>query len=80
MKAATASLPELNFLVPPGIAIESVDPLTGYKGGPYCPVTVLGVFPLALAPTETCPFHTASSKKTSKPKAPDINVPEVPTD
>jgi penicillin-binding protein 1B len=80
MKAATASLPELNFLVPPGIAIESVDPLTGYKGGPYCPVTVLGVFPLALAPTETCPFHTASSKKTSKPKAPDIYVPEVPTD
>ena len=60
MKAATASRPVLDFQIPPGIVREQVDPLTGYKAGPYCPDVIEGVFPVALAPTQECPFHTAT--------------------
>ena len=61
MKAATAARPALDFQQPPGIVVEKVDPLTGYKAGPYCPVTATGVFPANLAPTQVCPFHTATA-------------------
>ena len=60
MKAATAPRPALDFGVPPGVVIANVDPLTGYLAGPYCPVTIAGVFPKDAAPTEICPFHTAA--------------------
>jgi len=60
MKAASASRPVLDFAMPADLVMATVDPLTGYLAGPYCPVTVQGVFPRAMAPTETCPFHTAA--------------------
>lgn len=63
MKAATASRPALDFDVPSGVVIAKVDPLTGYLAGPYCPVTVEGVFPRDSAPVETCPFHTSAGAK-----------------
>ncbi|HUY17665.1 MAG TPA: PBP1A family penicillin-binding protein [Candidatus Binataceae bacterium] len=80
MKAATASRPALNFAVPPGIVVESVDPLTGYKAGPYCPVVAEGVFPTALAPTEVCPFHTASTKTAADRSGWEQAAPGEPSD
>jgi len=65
MKAATAPRPALDFGIPPGVVIAKVDPLTGYLAGPYCPVTIQGVFPKDAAPTETCPFHTSAGGTTS---------------
>ena len=59
MKAATAPRPALNFTMPPDMVEARVDPATGYLAGPYCPDSVDGVFPKALAPTEVCPFHTS---------------------
>jgi penicillin-binding protein 1B len=70
MKAASASRPVLDFQVPPGIVVEKVDPLTGYKAGPYCPNVVEGVFPVSMAPTQICPFHTAPGPRpVSTPEA-----------
>lgn len=80
MKAATASRPALDFAVPPGIVIEEVDPLTGYKAGPYCPVVVEGAFPVALAPTEICPFHTANTKTASDHVGEEPLAPDEPSD
>lgn len=57
MKGATASRPVLDFTVPLGVVQERVDPLTGYKASPYCPVTIDGVFPRGTEPTEVCPIH-----------------------
>jgi penicillin-binding protein 1B len=67
MKAAGASRPVLDFPVPAGVVVVNVDPLTGYLAGPYCPVTIEGVFPKETAPTETCPFHTTASGGTNPP-------------
>ncbi len=81
MKAAAASHPALDFAVPPGITVEKVDPLTGYKAGPYCPVVIEGAFPTALAPAEACPFHTGKSSPVSDRSAPPTpTVPSEPTD
>ncbi len=80
MKAATASRPALDFAVPPGIVIEEVDPLTGYKAGPYCPVVAQGAFPIALAPSEECPFHTATTKATSDHVGEEPEAPQEPSD
>jgi penicillin-binding protein 1B len=73
MKAATASRPVLDFTVPMGIVSERVDPLTGYKASPYCPVTIEGVFPRGTEPTEVCPFH-----KPGMVHAADHQMPEPP--
>src|SRR5579885_590769 len=74
MKAATASRPVLDFTPTMGIVAERVDPLTGYKAGPYCPVTLEGVFPAGSQPTEVCPFHkpgTINASDHAIPQAPD---------
>ena len=83
MKQATAPRPEIDFAVPPGVVAEKVDPLTGYLAGPYCPVTMEGVFPKDMAPTQVCPFHTSSSSvasSTSSPSSPHASdPPNLPT-
>jgi membrane carboxypeptidase/penicillin-binding protein len=65
MKAATASRPPLDFTAPPGIVAVKVDPTTGYKATAYCPVTMMGVYPLGIAPTQDCPYHTSPSSLTA---------------
>jgi membrane carboxypeptidase/penicillin-binding protein len=52
MKAATASRPALDFVMPQGVVEETVDPTTGYKATPFCPVRIVGVFPQQDAPTQ----------------------------
>jgi penicillin-binding protein 1B len=74
MKAATASRPVLDFTVPPGIVEERVDPLTGYKASPWCPVTADGVFPRGTEPTQICPVHkpgTIAESDHAMPQAPN---------
>jgi penicillin-binding protein 1B len=61
MMAATASRPATDFTPPPGIVIEKIDRVTGYKAGPNCPSVITGVFPEGMAPTEVCPSHTAAT-------------------
>jgi membrane carboxypeptidase/penicillin-binding protein len=65
MKEATASRPDSDFPLPPGVVRVKVDPLTGYLANPYCPVTMEGVFPKDMAPTQVCPFHTSSTSLAS---------------
>ena len=74
MKAATAARPPLDFTAPPGIVEVKVDPTTGYKATPYCPVTMMGVYPQEIAPTRDCPYHTSPTSLT----AVDHKVPEAP--
>ena len=70
MKAATASRPQSDFATPPGMVVAKVDPLTGYLAGPYCPVTIVGVFPKEMAPTEVCPFHSSEASATTASASP----------
>src|SRR5262249_30878218 len=79
MKAATASRPALDFVMPPGIVAEKIDPTTGYKAGPYCPTTIEGVFPESIAPTEICPIHKAGGTLTSVDHTTSIS-PDAPAD
>jgi hypothetical protein len=79
MKAATASRPALGFVPPPGIVEETVDPTTGYKATPFCPVKIAGVFPQESAPTQMCPFHGGPLQASATtgnvvPTAPDPEV------
>lgn len=71
MKAATAPRPAADFPMPPGIVVAKVDPLTGYLAGPYCPVSLDGVFPREMAPSQQCPFHnsTAAAAGVAAPSA-----------
>src|SRR3984893_2260035 len=64
MKAATASRPPLDFTAPPGIVEVKIDPTTGYKATPYCPLTMMGVYPQGMAPTQDCPYHTSPTSLT----------------
>ncbi len=74
MKGATAPLPVIDFPVPPGIVEEKVDPTTGYKAGPFCPVTMEGVFPKGMEPTQVCPYHKSPATLTSA----DHAIPAAP--
>jgi membrane carboxypeptidase/penicillin-binding protein len=68
MKAATAPRPPLDFTAPPGIVEVKIDPTSGYKATPYCPVTMMGVYPEGMAPTEDCPYHTSATSLTADHK------------
>jgi penicillin-binding protein 1B len=69
MKAAAESRPEGDFPAPSDVVRVRVDPLTGYLASPYCPVTMEGLFPRAIAPSEVCPFHTSTTRVTSAPES-----------
>src|SRR5580698_1714961 len=81
MKAATAARPALGFVMPPGLVQEAVDPTTGYKATPYCPVRIDGVFPQDSAPTQLCPVHggplQAASTTTTEHPVPTVTDSEI---
>ena len=79
MKAATASRPAIGFVMPPGLVEETVDPTTGYKATPFCPVKITGVFPQESAPTQLCPFHGGplQASATTHRVVPTASDPEV---
>jgi len=51
-----------------------VDPTTGFKATPYCPLAMTGVYPSALAPTADCPYHTDATALAGS----DHKTPEEP--
>lgn len=61
MKTATAPRPVLDFVPPPGIVVEKVNPLLNCVAGPGAALAVPGVFPTKLAPTKTCSSNAPAS-------------------
>ncbi len=57
MKSVYAAGGRYAFAVPQGIAIEEVDPASGFLATSACPETFPEAFPEELVPTETCPLH-----------------------
>jgi penicillin-binding protein 1B len=80
MKAATSSRPAIDFTIPPSLVDERIDPITGDKAGPNCPVTVEGVFPVALAPTTVCPENKAGGVITQDDHVVPNGTPESSVD
>ena len=70
----TAARPALDFAAPPGVVEVKVDPTTGFKATPYCPVTMTGVYPSQMAPTADCPYHTSAAALAGS----DHKIPEEP--
>ncbi|HEY6395603.1 MAG TPA: penicillin-binding transpeptidase domain-containing protein, partial [Candidatus Binataceae bacterium] len=75
MKDATAPLPAADFVAPPGVIEERIDPTTGYKATPFCPVKLDGVFPKGMEPTQDCPVHKTPTATMS---VADHAIPEGP--
>jgi len=64
MKAATAVRPVLDFTPPPGLIVAAVDPSSGCKAGPLCPIATEGIFPKGMEPSQPCscsPMPVAAS-------------------
>jgi len=59
MIAETAGQPNVDFLVPPGIAFVQVDETSGGLGVPQCPpnVVIQEAFKDSTQPTNPCPLH-----------------------
>ncbi|HEV2170135.1 MAG TPA: penicillin-binding transpeptidase domain-containing protein, partial [Candidatus Binatus sp.] len=74
MKGATASRPALDFTAPPGIVQVKVDPTMGCLATPSSPITMEGVYPEGMAPTQPCQYHTSPTSV----MAVDHQVPEEP--
>ncbi len=54
MTAATAGLPETQFMPPPGIVFEKIDPATGLIANRHCPGGVWEAFVEGTQPTQSC--------------------------
>jgi len=57
MRAATAAVPGGPFAVPTSIVFVDVDPTTGARATPSCPVVVREAFLPSTEPAEFCPDH-----------------------
>jgi penicillin-binding protein 1B len=60
MKRATAGTPVTDFVVPPGIKIVEIDPLSGQLATPNCSYVLREAFLEGEVPTTTCPLHPVS--------------------
>ena len=60
MKRATAGTPVTDFVVPPGIKIVEIDPLSGQLATPNCSYVLREAFLEGEEPTTTCPLHPVS--------------------
>jgi penicillin-binding protein 1B len=66
MKRATAGTPVTDFVVPPGIRIVEIDPLSGQLATPNCSYILREAFLDGEEPTKTCPLHPVASPQVSK--------------
>jgi penicillin-binding protein 1B len=66
MKRATAGTPVTDFVVPPGIKIVEVDPLSGQLATPNCSYVLREAFIEGEEPTKTCPLHPVATPQVSK--------------
>ena len=71
MKAATASRPALDFTPPADIVVERIDPLFNCKAGPDSPLSIEGVFPKGMEPTQACTVHGAGTVAASERATPE---------
>ena len=60
MLATTQGQPNVDFPMPPGIAIVAIDETSGGLATPYCPANfvVNTAFKQGLQPTQPCPLHS----------------------
>ena len=66
MKRATAGTPVTDFVVPPGIKIVEIDPLSGQLATPNCSYVIREAFLEGEEPIKTCPLHPVTSPPVSK--------------
>jgi penicillin-binding protein 1B len=66
MKRATAGTPVTDFVVPPGIKIVEIDPLSGQLATPNCSYVLREAFIEGEEPTKTCPLHPVATPQVSK--------------
>jgi penicillin-binding protein 1B len=66
MKRATAGTPVTDFVVPPGIRIVEIDPLSGQLATPNCSYILREAFLEGEEPTKTCPLHPVASPQVTK--------------
>jgi penicillin-binding protein 1B len=66
MKRATAGTPVTDFVVPPGIRMVEIDPLSGQLATPNCSYIIREAFIEGEEPTKTCPLHPGPSPQVSK--------------
>jgi penicillin-binding protein 1B len=59
MKRATAGTPVTDFVVPPGIKMVEIDPLSGQLATPNCSYVLREAFLEGEEPMKTCPLHPA---------------------
>jgi penicillin-binding protein 1B len=72
MKAATASRPALDFTPPPNIVVERINPLLDCKAGPDSPLSIEGVFPKGMEPTQACTMRgTVAASEHTTPEPPN---------
>ncbi len=57
MKAAYAEEPQGSFVQPPGVTKMAIDPETGQRATPACPIVEQDVFATGTEPTSTCSVH-----------------------
>jgi penicillin-binding protein 1B len=66
MKRATVGTPVTDFVVPPGIRIVEIDPLSGQLATPNCSYILREAFLEGEEPTKTCPLHPVASPQVTK--------------
>jgi penicillin-binding protein 1B len=66
MKRATAGTPVTDFVVPPGVKIIEIDPLSGQLATPNCSYVIREAFLDGEEPVKTCPLHPMTSPQVSK--------------
>jgi penicillin-binding protein 1B len=66
MKRATAGTPVTDFVVPPGVRIVEIDPLSGQLATPNCSYVIREAFLDGEEPVKTCPLHPMTSPQVSK--------------
>ena len=60
MKRATAGTPVTDFIIPPGIKMVEIDPLSGQLATTNCSYVLREAFREGEEPTTTCPLHPVS--------------------
>ncbi len=67
MKQATAGMPETSFVPPPGVALVTIDPLSGELATPACTERLDEAFYNGDEPTTPCPLHAPHTEPIEAP-------------
>jgi penicillin-binding protein 1B len=67
MKRATAGQPETGFIPPPGVTLVPIDPRTGMRATPQCPIVIEEAFFDGAEPTQPCSLHVTEIRPIETP-------------